>query len=83
MNHRPPVTRLVVGQHVYCRPLKRAAQLMAVTSSNGTCTVRFHDDNSVAVIHADELRLATWDEMRYRDPKARAAGSTRNNTAEL
>ena len=69
MNQKPPGTRFVVGQHVFCRPLKRTGQLMAVTTSSGVCTVRFHDDGSVQAMHADELRVASWDEIRMSGPK--------------
>lgn len=57
-------SRLVVGQSVVCRKTERLGQVLGVASPSEVCTVRYADNGEVANEAAENLRVATWEDLR-------------------
>ncbi|MHC4840332.1 MAG: hypothetical protein ACYTDT_05125 [Planctomycetota bacterium] len=56
--------RLVVGQNVFSKENEAAGQLLGFTQPSNNCTVRLSRTGQVVSVSSDDLRLATWDEIR-------------------
>lgn len=57
-------SRLVVGQSVVCRKTQRLGQVLGVASPSEICTVRYADNGEVSNASAEDLRVATWEDLR-------------------
>ncbi|MBK8205985.1 MAG: hypothetical protein IPK87_04220 [Planctomycetes bacterium] len=64
-------SRVVIGQNVVCRSTSRIGQVLGVASPSAVCTVRFNDTGEVATKPVEDLRVATWDELRALVGKAK------------
>ena len=67
MNQRK---RFVVGQQVFSLAHQRAGQLLGLSGEK--CIVRFSDNGAVEQIGEDDLRVASWDEIRNSTKSTRA-----------
>ncbi len=64
-NNAPaPKPRLSIGAQVICVKCRQVGQLMGIKDPGEQCFVRMNNTGAVRILPAENLRPASWNEMR-------------------